>query len=163
VRSLTVSQIQKIYTGEITNWAEVGGNNSEIRVYTRPRNSGSEEIFRILVMGGLEPAVFPEAPLASMWGVFAEVGRIVDAICYTFDAYKELQVRVPDTVIPKIAINGIFPSESKVKDRSYPFIAEVHVAIRSDLDRNSMAYLMYKWLQTDAVIPMITECGFIPK
>jgi len=39
VKSLTVEQIRKIYTGEITNWSEVGGNNSKIKVFTRPRNS----------------------------------------------------------------------------------------------------------------------------
>ena len=60
VKSLTVNQIQKIYTKEITNWSEVGGNNVEILAYTRPRNSGSEEVFRAVVMDGLDPADFPE-------------------------------------------------------------------------------------------------------
>jgi uncharacterized repeat protein (TIGR02543 family) len=59
VKALTVNQIQKIYTREITNWSELGGKNADIRVYTRPRNSGSEEVFRTLVMNGLEPANFP--------------------------------------------------------------------------------------------------------
>jgi phosphate transport system substrate-binding protein len=53
VKSLTVNQIQKIYTGEITNWAQVGGENMRIKVFTRPRNSGSEEVMRSLVMNGL--------------------------------------------------------------------------------------------------------------
>ena len=39
VQSLTINQIQKIYTGEITNWSQVGGNNESIKVFTRPRNS----------------------------------------------------------------------------------------------------------------------------
>jgi phosphate transport system substrate-binding protein len=161
VRSLTVNQIQKIYTGEITNWSEVGGSNAAMRVFTRPRNSGSEEVFRILVMDGLEPAVFPEVPLSTMWGVFVEVMTVTEGICYIFDAYKEVQARMPDSEVPKIAINDIFPTESTVKNRSYPFIAEVHIAIRSDLDRNSMAYKLYEWMQTDNIKPIITECGFI--
>ena len=49
------------------------------------------------------------------------------------------------------------------KNRTFPFISEVHVAIRSDLDRNTMAYKLYEWLQTDDVKPIISECGFIPK
>ena len=49
IKSLKVDEIQKIYTEEITNWSEVGSNNAEIKVFTRPRNSGSEEVFRELV------------------------------------------------------------------------------------------------------------------
>jgi phosphate transport system substrate-binding protein len=162
VKSLTVEQIRKIYTGEITRWSEVGGNNAEIKVFTRPRNSGSEEVFRSLVMKDLEPLDFPESVIASMMGVFPEL-RDADGICYTFNAYKELQANAPDNYVPKIAINGIFPGETTVQNRTYPFISEVHVAIRSDLDRNSMAYKLYEWLQTENVKSILMECGFIPK
>ena len=163
VKSLTVEQIQKIYIGEITNWQQVGGKNANMNVFTRPRNSGSEEVFRTLVMGGLEPADFPVDPIPVMTQVVDEVVRFEDAICYTFNNYKDCIVRVPDNVMPKIAVNGIFPSENTVKNRTFPFISEVHVAIRSDLDHNTMAYKLYEWLQTENVNPILTECGFIPK
>jgi len=163
VKSLTVNQIQKIYTGEITNWAEVGGVNEDIRVYTRPRNSGSEEVFRTLVMKDLEPADFPAvSEIGGMSQVFGEVIGW-NGICYTFNNYKDMIVRVPDIEVPKIAINGIFPDDETVRNRTYPFISEVSVAIRSDLDHNSMAYRLYEWLQTTNVNPILTECGFIPK
>ena len=162
VKSLTVEEVQKIYIGEITNWSEVGGNNSEIKVFARPRNSGSEEIFRSLVMNDIEPLDFPESIINSMAGVFPEMSD-VNAICYTFNAYKELQARVPDSEVPKIAINSIFPDEITVKTRTYPFISEVHVAIRSDLDRNSIAYKLYEWLQTKNVEHILKECGFVPR
>ena len=100
VKSLTVECIRKIYTGKITNWSEVGGNNAEIKVFTRPRNSGSEEVFRSLVMKDLEPLDFPESVISSMAGVFPEL-RDADGICYTFNAYKELQACVPDIYVPK--------------------------------------------------------------
>lgn len=163
VKSLTVDQVQKIYTGEITNWSQVGGNNAEMKVFTRPRNSGSEEIFRELVMANWEPADFPESAIGGMAEVFSEITEHETGICYTFNNYKLLQARVPDSEVPKIAINGIFPDENTVKNRTYPFISEVHVAIRADLDRNSMVYKLYEWLQSKNAISTITECGFIPK
>ena len=162
VNTLTVDQIRKIYTGEISNWVEVGGNNAYIKVFTRPRNSGSEEVFRELVMKGLEPLDFPESMIGNMIGVFNELHE-VDGICYTFMNYKEMIVRVLDNEIPKISINGIFPDESTIKNRTYPFISEVRVAIRSDLDHNTMAYKLYEWLQTEGVKPIIEDCGFVPK
>ncbi|MDR2968731.1 MAG: substrate-binding domain-containing protein [Tannerellaceae bacterium] len=144
VRSITVDQIRKIYTKEITNWSQIGGNNAEMEVFTRPRNSGSEEIFRELVMAGMEPADFPESAIGGMALVFTEILGYEAGICYTFDNYKLLQARVPDSEVPKIAINGVFPDENTVKNGTYPFISEVHAAIRSDLDRNSMAYKLYE-------------------
>ena len=162
IKSLTVNQIQEIYTGEIINWLQVGATDLDMKVFTRPRNSGSEEVFRTLVMKGIEPLEFPEREIATMGGVFSEMWD-VGAICYTFNAYKELQARVPDSVVPKIAINNIFPDKNSIRNRSYPFISEVHVAIRSDLDRNSMAYKLYEWLQSENAKSTITECGFIPK
>ena len=53
VDSLTTEQIQKIYTGEITNWKEVGGQDEEIKAFQRPVNSGSQTGMLSLVMKGL--------------------------------------------------------------------------------------------------------------
>jgi len=163
IKSLRVDEVQKIYTKEITNWSKVGGNNADIKVFTRPRNSGSEEVFRELVMEGLEPGDFPEAAIGSMAWVFSEVKNNVNSICYTFNNYKDVLARTPDSIVPKIAINGIFPDENTVKNGTYPFISQVHVAIRSDLNRNSMAYKLYEWLQSEDAKSTITECGFLPK
>jgi phosphate transport system substrate-binding protein len=164
VKSLTVEQIQRIYTGEITHWNQVGGPDAPLKVYTRPRNSGSEEVMREIVMGDLEMANFPESSeIPSMAGVFNEVRNSPDAICYTFNFYKEVMVQISNDIVPRIAVNGIFPSENTVKNATYPFISKVHVAIRSDLDPNAMAYKLYEWLQTEAAHAAITESGYIPK
>jgi len=163
VKSLTVSQIQKIYTGEITNWNQVGGKDATIKVFTRPRNSGSEEVFRELVMNGLEPAEFPESSIGGMAQVFGEILHDENAICYTFNNYKNLQARVPDSEVPKIAINNIFPDEKTVKNGTYPFISKVHVAIRSDLAHNSMAYRLSDWLESNEAKSVIIEAGFVSK
>ncbi len=163
VKSLTVEQIQKIYTKEITDWSQVGGRSAEMAVFTRPRNSGSEEIFRSLVMKGLEPAEFPEAVIHIMAQTFAEVMGNPDGLCYTFDNYKEKIARIPDSEVPKIAVNGVFPDERSVRSGTYPFVSQVHVAIRSDLDRGSMAYKLYEWLLSENAKWTIAECGFLPE
>jgi phosphate transport system substrate-binding protein len=155
-------QWRQIYTGEITNWAQVGGNNAEIKVFTRPRNSGSEEIFRTLVMGDLEPAEFPESYIGSMFFVFTEVIDNENGICYTFNNYKDMVVRGPGKEVAMLAVNDIVPDEQSVKNGTFPFIAEVHVAVRSDLNHNSFAYKVFEWLQTKNVNTVLTDCGFIP-
>jgi len=95
--------------------------------------------------------------------VFAEVKGDENAICYTFSNYKNLQARVPDSEVPKIAINGIFPGEGTIRNGTYPFITKLYIATRSDLDHNSMAYKLYEWLRSANAKPTLTECGFIPE
>ena len=161
VQSLTVDQIRKIYTSQITNWSQVGGKNADIKVFSRPRNSGSEEVFRFLVMNGLEPSIFPEASILSLMAlVFSEIYSNENAICYTFLNYKDVMARIPCDQVPILAVNGICPSEKTIKSKTYPFISEVHIAIRSDLDHNSMAYKLYEWLQSEHAKYTLAECGF---
>jgi phosphate transport system substrate-binding protein len=164
VKSLTVAQIQDIYTGAITNWKQVGGKDEQIYPYVRPRNSGSQEIMESLVMKGKEISdefKSQEREIVSMGGVFAEM-RPGGSICYTFDYYKRVMVRVADADVPRICVNGIFPSEQSIKNRTYPFVSEVHVAIRADQDKNSMTYKLYEFLISDAAKPVIAESGYIP-
>lgn len=163
VKSLTTDQIQKIYTKQITRWSEVGGTDSEMAVFTRPRNSGSEETLRSLVMGDLKPADFPESQqVVGMGAVFPEIQGNVDGICYTFDNYKEMLAQIPEGIASKIAIDEVFPDKTTIANRTYPFTTEVYAVIRSDLDRNSMAYKLYEWLQARSAKSVLGECGFSP-
>lgn len=161
VKSLTTEQIRRIYTKQITNWSEVGGRNSEMAVFTRPRNSGSEETLRKVVMNGLEPADFPEsAQVQGMGAVFSEIQGSEDGICYTFNNYKEMIAQIPEGIASKIAVDGVFPNKTTIGNRTYPFTTEVYAVIRSDLNRNSMAYKLYEWLQTKSAKNVFEECGF---
>jgi phosphate transport system substrate-binding protein len=116
-----------------------------------------------LVMNGKEISSefkSQEREIVSMGGVFAETG--LGSICYTFDYYKRVMVRVADADVPRISVNGIFPNEKSIKNRTYPFVSEVHVAIRADQDKNSMTYKLYEFLTSDAAKPVIAESGYVP-
>jgi phosphate transport system substrate-binding protein len=161
VKSLTAEQVRQVYTKQITRWSEVGGADSEMKVFTRPRNSGREETLRSLVMGDLEPADFPESQQEQgMGAVFSEIQNSADAICYTFNNYKEMLAQIPEGIASKIAINGVFSCQTTIANRTYPFTTEVYAVIRSDLDRGSMAYKLYEWLRSKSAKTVLEECGF---
>jgi phosphate transport system substrate-binding protein len=163
VGNLSQQQVRQIYNGEITNWKQVGGYDADIQPYTRPRNSGSEEIMQQIVMGELTMADFPEIyRIATMAGVFTELRNDPNSICYTFNFYKDKMVRIDDTDVPKLSIDNVFPDETTVKNNTYPFISYVHVAIRNNLDHNSTAYQLFQWLQTTHANDVIKESGYIP-
>jgi phosphate transport system substrate-binding protein len=165
INSLTTKQIQDIYTGKITKWNEVEGNSATIKPYVRNANSGSQELMETLVMKDLDMSKFPVAPfelvVVGMFPIIDSVAQNVNSICYTVYYYKE-QIVTYDVKVKTIAVDGIHPNKETISNNSYPYVAEVYAVIRSDLDKSSMAYKVYEWLQTGAGKAAISESGYIP-
>ena len=165
VNSLTVEEIQNIYLGNITNWSEAGGTDETIIPYIRNANSGSQEMMNEIVMDNAgmpdwEVSFADEQKLGSMLIVYAELKANTHGICFTPHYYKEYMVSGIDG-IKTLAVNGIKPDANSIKTKNYPFVANVYVSIRSDLDHNSMAYKLYQWLQTEAGKKVIRESGYV--
>jgi phosphate transport system substrate-binding protein len=162
ISSLTLEQIRDIYTGKITDWNEVGGNDSPIRPYVRNTDSGSQEVMESLVLKDLDISDFPISyeVVFSMTGAFEMVSGIPEAICYTFYYYKEYVLKESRT--KSAAINGIYPNKESINNSTYPLSTEVYAVIRSDLDKSSTAYKLYDFLQTEKGKGVISESGYLP-
>ena len=117
VEDLTVEQIAAIYTGEITNWSEVGGEDAEIVVIGREAGSGTRSGFEEIT--GTEDACQYRQELTSTGDVITAVSQNPGAIGYASLA------SVKDTV-KAVKVDGVAPSEDTVKDESYkiqrPFV-----------------------------------------
>ena len=169
VNSLSVEQIQNIYLGNITNWSEVGGTNEAIIPFIRNANSGSQEMMNEFVMNntGMPDWTVSYADELTLWSmlfVYSELMMNTYGICFTPHYYKEYLVSGSFTTdkIKTLAVNGIMPDKTSIKNKTYPLIAPVYVSIRSDLDHNSMAYKLYEWLQTPSGKSVIVESGYVP-
>jgi phosphate transport system substrate-binding protein len=170
VNSLTVKQIQDIYLGNITNWKEVGGADEAIMPFIRNANSGSQEMMNEIVMknAGMpdwQVSYADELTIYSMMMVYEELQQHPNAICFTPHYYKEYMIRDFWGIdfLKTLAINEVMPDKKSIKKQTYPFVAPVYVSIRSDLDKNSMAYKLYQWLQTNSGKSVIEESGYVPK
>ena len=117
VSDLTVEQIADIYTGKITNWSEVGGNDAEIVLIGREAGSGTRDGFESIT--GTKDACQYRQELTSTGDVITTVSQNPDAI-----GYASLSA-VKDTV-KALTVGGVAPSEDTVKDGSYvvqrPFV-----------------------------------------
>jgi len=174
ITSLTIKQIQDIYTGKTTYWNEVGVDgmdfelngviySREIKPYVRNRNSGSQELMESLVMKDLDIMQLPisgEAVIQTMTGALDRVNKEINAICFTPYYYKEFIFK--DASAKVIAIDGIYPRKETLINKSYPLVAEVYAVIRSDLDTSSTAYKLYELLQTEKGKEIISESGYVP-
>lgn len=111
VNNLTLEQIRKIYTGEITNWEQVGGQNQQINVVTREEGSGTRGAFEDIVMAKQEMSgtIITQG---SQGAVMASVEGDVQSIGYTSIA------ALTDTV-KAVSVDGVAPSTETIQDGSY--------------------------------------------
>ena len=162
VESLTVEQIQKIYSGKITNWKEVGGRNSRIVAYQREPNSGSQTAMEEQVMKGIPMTKPPTVELViSMGGLIEMVAGYENStmsLGYTYKYYVDRLYKSPDIKILKI--NGIFPSDEDVRNNKYAFITPYNAVIRStDVDEVGGRFL--NWMLSNEGQVCISQAGYV--
>lgn len=153
VKSLTVEQVQKIYTGEITNWKQVGGEDLVIKAYQREPNSGSQTGMEKLVMKGLKLMEAPKEDIVE--GMAAIIGLVSDyengksSLGYSYYYYATKMYDVIDSQnegkfdsnavdrIQLLAINGVKPNNETIKNGAYPFRTNYYIVINKAETVNS--------------------------
>ena len=117
VSDLTIEQIAQLYTGEVTNWKDVGGNDAEVVLIGREAASGTRDGFESIT-GTKEKCLYRQE-LTSTGDVITAVSQNPDAIGYASLASIKDSVKV-------LNVDGVTPSEATVKDGSYkvqrPFV-----------------------------------------
>lgn len=160
VKGLSTKQIQDIYTGKITNWKEVGGTDAKITPYVRDANSGSQELMDELVMKGVPVSDFPIEILSGMIGPFSRIRNEVNSLGYTVFYFKTMIVR--EEIVSHLSVDGVFPDKHTIKNKTYPYTAEVYAVIRKGTDVNSMAYKLNEILLTPNGQRAVEESGYVP-
>jgi len=164
--SLTTEQIRGIYSGKIARWKEVGGADKPITPYQREEQSGSQQLMRSLVMKDLvfaNPAgwTYPRQLIGYlMTSPYSELHSDTNGLAYSVHYYERYMAGSARTRV--IAVDGIEPSEESIRTRKYPFVAEVLVVTRKDLDPKAPAARLRDWLLSSEGQAVVRESGYIP-
>ena len=160
IESLTIAQIQGIYTGDITHWSEVGGPDKAITPYVRNRNSGSQEKFETMVMAGLTIKEFPELQIGKvMMSPYYQLE--VDESGIAYSPFYYYSVIVDNDSTKAIGVNGIGMTKENVRNNTYPYVTDVYAAVRSDIDKSSMAYRLFEYITSEEGQAIVEESGYI--
>jgi len=164
VSNLTSQQILDIYTGKITNWKTVGGENAEILPFQRNESSGSQAWFRKLVVGDAELAPAPESLInESMSGLIISIASYDNgprAIGYNM--YFYVTVMKADPNIKILTVDGVEASSETIRSGEYPFVGQFYAAIRADEPETSLTYAIFEWLQGEQGAVLIEHEGYVP-
>ena len=153
VADLDVETISKIYTGEITNWSEVGGADAEIVLIGREAGSGTRDGFESIT--GTEDACQYRQELTSTGDVITAVSQNPGAIGYASLA------SVKDTV-KALNVGGVTPSEETVKDGSYVVQRPFVLVTKADAELSEVAQAFFNYITSADSNEIITAAGVVP-
>ncbi len=161
IENLTLEQIKGIYSGEITNWKEVGGKDEKIVPFQRNEGSGSQSMLIRLMEG--TPLIEPDTQtkVGFMGGIIEEVADYKNkstSIGFSFRFYVEGIIKNPD--IKMIAIDGVSPTKENIKNGTYPIIAPLY-AVTYENNPNENVDKLINWMLSDEGQYIIEESGYV--
>lgn len=163
VTSLSQQQLRQIYTGQITNWSDLGGEDLPIKAFQRDPTSGSQSLFRKLLLPDTEPMQAPTelrpGDMGSLIEGLASYNNEGSAIGYSVFYYASYMYAKPG--LRFVAVDGVTPSDETIANQTYPLLNPFYVAIRADEPEDSPARILRDWLVADGA-PVIEAAGYIP-
>ena len=153
VSDLDVETIAKIYTGEIKNWKEVGGNDAEIVLIGREAGSGTRDGFESIT--DTEDKCKYRQELTSTGDVITTVASNPGAIGYASLA------SVKDTV-KALTVGGVVASEETIKDGSYVVQRPFVLVTKKDAALSESAQKFFDYITSEAANEIISGAGVVP-
>ena len=152
ISELSLEQIAKVYTGEITNWSELGGNDAEIVLIGREAGSGTRDGFESITKTA-DACVYRQE-LTSTGDVITTVAQNPDAIGYASLA------SIGDTV-KALVVEGVAPSEETVKDGSYLVQRPFVLVTREGEELSEAAQAFFDYITSADAASIIADAGAV--
>lgn len=153
VEDLTTDQLKKIYTGEITNWSEVGGADEAIVVMGREAGSGTRGAFEEIL--DVEDACKYAQELNETGAVMAKVAQTSGAIGY-------VSLDVVDDTVKALKLDGVEASEATVKDQSYTLQRPFVMATKGEISEQSAnVKAVFDFIESEAGQEVLKAVGLV--
>ena len=153
VSDLSLETIAKIYTGEITNWSELGGSDADIVLIGREADSGTRDGFESIT--DTEDACLYRQELTSTGDVITTVSQNPGAIGYASVA------SVKDTV-KAVTVDGVAPTEATIKDGSYVVQRPFVLVTKTGVELSDAAFKFFTYITSTDANEIISAAGVVP-
>ena len=153
VTDLSIETIANIYTGEITNWKDVGGNDGEIVLIGREANSGTRDGFESIT--GTEDKCKYRQECTSTGDVITAVSSNPNAIGYASLASVKDSVKA-------VSVDEVAPSEATVKDGSYAVQRPFVLVTKKDTKLSDSAQKFFDYITSKDANEVISGAGVVP-
>ena len=155
VENLTVEQIGKIFTGEITDWSEVGGDAGTISCIGREAGSGTRDGFESIT--GTKDACKLDQELTSTGGVIEAVAGNPNAI-----GYASLSAVEGKNTVKAVTVGGVACTEATVLDGSYAIQRPFVLVTKTGETLSPAAQAFFDYATSSAASQLIKAAGAVP-
>lgn len=164
INSLTDQQVRGIFSGKITRWSQLGGNDERIQVWQRPEDSGSQTVMlgRVMKDTPMLPAK-TSTIISVMEGVLTRVAAYQNtktSIGYTFRFYTTQMNKEISPNLKLLAINGIAPTVDNIRNGTYPYIVEAYMVTREK--STAEAQKLVDWVISPEGQSLVEDVGYVP-
>ena len=164
LESLTMEQLVEIYSGKVTNWAEVGGLEKELLAFQRPVGSGSQTLMQKLVMGDVEMVsgdnVFRYNTMSDILEGMLSYNNEDNTLGYSVFYYANNMYFEKDLKL--VGVDGVLPSTRTIYDGSYGLTNAFYAVIRPDEPEDSNARKIFDWLTGEDGQQLVLDLGYVP-
>lgn len=153
VTNISLEDLTKVYTGEITNWKDLGGNDGEIVLIGREAGSGTRDGFETIT--NTKDLCKYRQELTSTGDVITTVSTNPDAIGYASLASVKDSVKA-------LTVDGVTATEATIKDGSYPIQRPFVLVTKDGVTLSETAQSFYDYATSADVSEIITAAGCVP-
>jgi phosphate transport system substrate-binding protein len=160
VDGLTVEQLQGIYSGEITNWNELGGNNERIHAFQRNENSGSQTAFINFMQGKTVMQPPEENVVGEMGGMVsqtADYANYGNAIGFSFRFY--VNEMTGNSEVKILRVNGVYPDAETIANGMYPLASSFFAVTLADNNKPNVLKFL-EWMVSEQGQYLVRETGY---
>lgn len=154
VEDLSLDQISKIYTGEITNWKDVGGADGQIVVIGREAASGTRDGFETIT-GTKEKCKYAQE--------LTSTGDVVQTVAGNPNAIGYASIADLNDSVKAIKVGGVAPSEDTVKDGSYKIQRDFNLITKDGTKLSAPAQAFFDYCTGADASQYISKAGAVSK
>ncbi len=153
VENLSAETIGKIYTGEITNWKDAGGNDGEIVLIGREAGSGTRD--------GFESVTETEG-LCKYRQELTSTGDVITTVAGNPNAVGYASLASVSDNVKAVLVNGVIPSEETIKDGSYVVQRPFVLVTQKDKELSETAREFFDYITSNDAAEIIYKAGVVP-
>ena len=163
VENITTEQLRAIYTGEITNWKELGGEDAPIIPLQRNEGAGSQALMKKLVMGDTPlmeaPAEYIPGDMGSLMTAVKSYDASANAIGYSVYYYAHDMEMAQGLKLLKV--DGVEPNTDTIRSGEYPHLNAYYCVIAHAAAADSPTRILFDWLVTEDGQRLLESEGYV--